>query len=221
VINGLCFDFTRYHERRPEYRVSGEGDLLSGGKDADVVASVLLLVWQVPVELGDICWMRQLSPTFGETFTTGQLSRVLGLENANLDERFPIQETSTGLPCIVVPLKSLEALRRCRVDLEAYYDLISTTQAKAVLAFSPELYDTADLSARFFADYYGVLEDPATGSANGCLAAYLLEHRYFDTDFIDVRVEQRYEIGRPSLLYLAAEKREGEIRVSVGERCRW
>jgi trans-2,3-dihydro-3-hydroxyanthranilate isomerase len=108
------------------------------------------------------------------------------------------------------------AVRRCRVDLEAYYGLISPTQAKALLAFSPEPHDTADLSPRFFSDYYGVPEDPATGSANGCLAAYLVEHRYFDTDFVGVRVEQGHEIGRPSLLYLAAEKREGEIRVSVG-----
>jgi trans-2,3-dihydro-3-hydroxyanthranilate isomerase len=116
----------------------------------------------------------------------------------------------------VVPLKSMEALKRCRVDRDAYYDLISTTQAKAILVFSPEPYDTADLSVRFFADYYGVPEDPATGSANGCLAGYLVEHRYFDTDSIDVQVEQGYEIRRPSLLYLRAERKEGRIDVSVG-----
>jgi len=90
-----------------------------------------------------------------------------------------------------VPLKSLEILKRCRVKIDAYYDLISATQAKAVLAFSPEPYDKADLSARFFADYYGVPEDPATGSANGCLAAYLVEHEYFGEDSVDTRVEQR------------------------------
>ena len=63
---------------------------------------------------------------------------------------------------------------------------------------------------------HGVPEDPATGSAAGCLAGYLVEHRYFDTDSIDIRVEQGYEIGRPSLLYLRAERREGEISVSIG-----
>jgi trans-2,3-dihydro-3-hydroxyanthranilate isomerase len=55
-----------------------------------------------------------------------------------LDERlFPIQETSTGLSGIVVPLKSLKVLRRYRADLDAYHDLISGTQAKTILAFSP------------------------------------------------------------------------------------
>ena len=160
--------------------------------------------------------MRQPSPTFGDVFTSGQLSRIPDLEDADLDERFPIQEVSTGLPCIVVPLKNLESLKRCRVHIDTYYDLISAMQAKAILAFSPEPYDKADLSARFFADYYGVPEDPATGSANGCLAAYLVKHGYFGEDSIDIRVEQGHEIGRPSLLYLRAEKREDEISVFVG-----
>ncbi len=171
---------------------------------------------QIPVSLGDVLWMRQRSPSFGGTFATGELSRILGLEEVDLDERFPVREVSTGLPCIVAPLKSLEALKRCRVDRDAYYDLISSTQAKSILAYAPEPYYKADLSARFFADYYGVPEDPATGSANGCLAAYLVQHRYFGTDSIDVRVEQGYEIRRPSLLHLRAERGEEGIQVSVG-----
>jgi trans-2,3-dihydro-3-hydroxyanthranilate isomerase len=63
-------------------------------------------------------------------------------------------------------------------------------------------------------------EDPATGSANGCLAAYLAEYRYFGKPNISVKVEQGLEVGRPSLLHLKAEKEEEEkISVSVGGRC--
>lgn len=172
---------------------------------------------RIPVELADVLWMDQLPPTFGETLDPASVSRALSLEEANLDKRFPIQDVSTGLPCIVVPLKSLEALKRCHVNLDAYYGLISSTQAKAILAFAPEPYDKANhLSARFFADYYGVPEDPATGSANGCLAAYLVEHGYFGQDPLDVRVEQGYELGRPSLLYLRAERTRYETSVFVG-----
>ncbi len=72
------------------------------------------------------------------------------------------------------------------------------------------------MNVRFFADYYGVPEDPATGSANGCLAGYLVKNRYFGEDKIDIRVEQGYEIGRPSLLFLRAEEIEGKIDVYVG-----
>jgi trans-2,3-dihydro-3-hydroxyanthranilate isomerase len=175
---------------------------------------------RIPVSLADVCWMRQPSPTFGDAFTVGCLSQVLGLEETELDERFPVQEVSTGLPCIIVPLKSLEALRRCRVDRDAYYGLLSHTRAKAILVFSPEPYEVADLSTRFFAEYYGVPEDPATGSANGCLAAYLVENGYSGVDPMNMRVEQGYEIGRPSLLYLHAERAEGEITVSVGGKVR-
>ena len=175
-----------------------------------------LKVGRVPVSLGDVCWMRQPSPAFGEVLNPTQVSRVLGFEGSDLDERFPIQEVSTGVPCIVAPLKSLKVLKRCQMDREAYYDLISITHAKAMLVFSPEPYNKADLAARFFADYYGVPEDPATGSANGCLAGYLVEHRYFDTGSVDIQVEQGYEIERLSLLCLRAERGEGGMHVSVG-----
>ncbi|MHC4722322.1 MAG: PhzF family phenazine biosynthesis protein [Planctomycetota bacterium] len=67
-----------------------------------------------------------------------------------------------------------------------------------------------------FCDYYGIAEDPATGSANGCLAGYLVKYRFFGDKKVDVRVEQGYEIGRPSPLYLRAEDSGGKIDVSVG-----
>ena len=67
-----------------------------------------------------------------------------------------------------------------------------------------------------FAPYLGITEDPATGSANGCLAGYLAEYNYFNQSKIDIRVEQGYEINRPSLLLLQAEKKAEEIEVFVG-----
>ena len=101
------------------------------------------------MNLGDVLWMEQLPPTFGEILDPARVSRVLNLEEADLEGRFPVQEASTGLPCIVTPLKNLEVLKRCRVNIDAYYDLISVTQAKAILVFSAEPYDKADLSALF------------------------------------------------------------------------
>ncbi len=68
-----------------------------------------------------------------------------------------------------------------------------------------------------FGDYFGVPEDPATGSANGCLAGYLVQHDVFG-GAIDIRVEQGYEMGRPSLLRLRARRHEGEIDIQVGGR---
>ena len=69
---------------------------------------------------------------------------------------------------------------------------------------------------RVFVDYLGIPEDPATGSGNGCLAGYLVKHRYFGTTDIDVRVEQGYEVNRPSLLLLKAGEKDGGLEVNVG-----
>ena len=91
------------------------------------------------------------------------------------------------------------------------------TQAKTILIFCPETYDkNHHLNVRFFADYYGVPEDPATGSANGCLAAYLVKHEYFGRKQIDISVEQGYEMGRESILFLRAEEKEGKFFTTIG-----
>ena len=63
-----------------------------------------------------------------------------------------------------------------------------------------------------------MIEDPATGSANGCLAGYLVNNRYFGESKIDIRTEQGIEIKRPSLLYLKAEDIGDSIEVFVGGR---
>ncbi len=165
----------------------------------------------------DIIWMKQVKPRFGRTLDAAQVAPVLGLEPADVDKKFPLQEVSTGVPFIIVPLKALEAVKRSRIRHDKLSGLIKDTEAKAILVFCPETYSSHnDLNVRVFADYYGVPEDPATGSANGCLAGYLVKHRYFDTGQVNIRVEQGYEIGRPSLLLLNAEEKAGEIGVFVG-----
>lgn len=171
---------------------------------------------EIPVTFGEVLWMRQLPPAFGATLDSALLARTLNLETADLDDHYPVQEVSTGLPALIVPLRDLDALRRCKVDWERYMELAGS--GKNLYVFCPEPHEDGpgDLSARMFANDLGVPEDPATGSAAGCLAAYLLEYSYLGTDSVDVRVEQGYEIGRPSLLYLRAARDGDEMRVDVG-----
>jgi trans-2,3-dihydro-3-hydroxyanthranilate isomerase len=145
------------------------------------------------------------------------ISEVLGLDRADLDEEFPVQQVSTGLSFIIVPLKTLEGLRRIRVNVDRYLSLVEDLDAKAILLFCQQTHlEQNDLCVRVFAHYYGVPEDPATGSANGCLAGYLVKHRYFGDNWIDIRVEQGYQIGRPSLLLLKAQEYGQSIEVFVG-----
>jgi trans-2,3-dihydro-3-hydroxyanthranilate isomerase len=168
------------------------------------------------VTFGEVLWMRQLPPSFGPTLAPTPTARVLNLETTDLDGSFPVHEVSTGLPAIIVPLNNLDALQRCKVDWERYVELAGSGKNLYVFCPEPHANGPGDLSARMFANDLGVPEDPATGSAAGCLAGYLIEHRYFGTDSIEAQVEQGYEINRPSLLYLRAS-REGEVTsVHVG-----
>lgn len=161
-------------------------------------------------------WMKQIQPIFSQTFDAEPISRILNINYREIDNRFPVEEVSTGLPFILVPLKTLDACKRVRIAREQYFDFIKYTKAKAILIFCPETYNSENhLNVRVFADYYGVPEDPATGSANGCLAGYLVKHCYLGKKRISIRVEQGYEIGRPSLLLLRAEERES-IDIHVG-----
>lgn len=164
-----------------------------------------------------ILWMKQLQPTFGNAYDAKLVSSILSLDVHEINTSFPIQEVSTGLPVIIVPLKTLESVKKARINKDEYFRFIKDIDAKTILIFCPETYNKAnDLNVRFFADQYGIPEDPATGSANGCLASYLVMHRFFGTHQINLRVEQGYEIGRPSLLYLRAEKKKQDFSVYVG-----
>jgi len=182
-----------------------------------------LAVGQIPVtfnyqnQVADVLWMRQNPPTFGQVLPTETIANILNLEPDEIDPKFPIQEVSTGVPFIIVPLTTLASLKKAQVNLDKYFELVNTTEAKDILIFCPETYsEINDLSVRVFAHSLGIPEDPATGSANGCLAGYLVEYDYCGESNIDVRVEQGYEIGRPSLLLLKAQRNEGEIEVLVG-----
>jgi trans-2,3-dihydro-3-hydroxyanthranilate isomerase len=164
----------------------------------------------------EVLWMKQMSPTFGKTFSAARLAAVLNLDETDFDGKHPIQEVSTGLPFIIVPLKTLDAVRRARINMARLLELAKEVQA-GILVFCPETFkEENDLNVRVFADLFGVPEDPATGSANGCLAAYLAYHCYFGSDKVNVRVEQGYEVRRPSLLLLKAENKEAKIEVYVG-----
>ncbi len=160
--------------------------------------------------------MRQSRPEFGQIFDKVQVSNVLRLPGSAIVAHLPVQEVNTGLPFIIVPVDSLESMESIILDSDAYYNLISNIRPKALLAFSLETVNPENqLHIRMFAPFYGIAEDPATGSGGGCLAAYLLEQKVFEKQ-VDVRAEQGVEIGRSSLLRLWAEHENAEIAVRVG-----
>jgi trans-2,3-dihydro-3-hydroxyanthranilate isomerase len=180
-----------------------------------------LKVGQIPVhfeeaEGDEVAWMRQNPPVFGKKFEPSRFARLLELDVSDFNEKFPIQEVSTGLLFIVVPLKTLYAVKQATVNQAAQAELAKESLA-GILIFCPEPYAKGnDLNVRVFVDAYGIPEDPATGSGNGCLAGYLSRYQYFGSSGVEAKVEQGCEIGRPSLLYLRAKNKEEDIQVEVG-----
>ncbi|PSP78431.1 phenazine biosynthesis protein [Halobacteriales archaeon QS_1_68_20] len=179
-------------------------------------------VGRIPVRVEEVdgeetLWMSQRTPEFGEELAHDDLAEVLGLDADQLDDEWPVQVVSTGLPTIVVPLVDRAALTDIDLDRAAYDAVTGDRDAKNVLAFCPDPHqEDNDLAVRTFAPGHGVPEDPATGSSNGCLAAYLARHRFFGDASVSARVEQGYELDRPSLLHLEAEDDGDSVAVEVG-----
>jgi len=195
-------------------------DRFLGRKASEVKLDLNVGVVPVAVEDdGRRLVMAQVPPEFGRSVEPAEAARVLGLSPDAIDGRSPCQEVSTGLCFLIVPVGNLKAMQDIRVNLAEYYRLTGRLEAKAVLAFSPETVDPeCRLHVRVFCDYYDVPEDPATGSANGCLCAWLVRHRYLGASGFAIHTEQGVEMKRPSLLYLHGEEKDGEITVRVGGR---
>ncbi len=183
-----------------------------------------LKIGRVPVTFedhgsgGEILWMHAPTPELGSVHTAENVAPMLGIDPHDIDPDYPVQEVSVGLPFIFIPVKNLGALSRCRLDLSrrpaSLYDPRFDTLA---FIFCSQARDPANqFSARMFFDSGGLREDPATGSANACFAAYLLEHGYGSGGPVAVRVEQGYDMGRPSLLYLKASEQDGARDIHVG-----
>jgi len=167
----------------------------------------------------DVLWMRQKNPIFGRTFNRERIAKMLGLKTSDIDARFPVRLVSTGLPFVIVPLSGLKAIRGIKVDKTGLARLFEEANTTVILLFSPETYSKEnDLNVRVFGLPNVIPEDPATGSGNGCLAAYLIKERYLSRDSIDIRVEQGYEINRRSLLLLRARENPKGIEINVGGR---
>jgi trans-2,3-dihydro-3-hydroxyanthranilate isomerase len=165
-----------------------------------------------------ILWMKQIPARFGKTFQRNIIQNLLGIDETDIDEKYPVEEISTGLPFIIVPLRDLTAVKKVKINQNM---LLQTTKNNkvGVLVFSPQAYQKQNqLNVRVFVDAFGIPEDPATGSANGCLAAYLSKYNYFGAKDIDIRVEQGFEINRPSILRLKTKRIGKNIEIYVGGR---
>jgi trans-2,3-dihydro-3-hydroxyanthranilate isomerase len=169
--------------------------------------------------------MTQADPTFHAVLEdVGELAGGLGLPPEAITEtRLPVQVVSTGIPQMMVPVRRLADVQRLaadRLDVASLTRVCRAVGTDCVMVFTLETEGAeATVHTRMFAPSLGVPEDPATGSANGALGAYLVRHRVVPvtepTTYITS--EQGLELGRPSTLYVEVDSRGAEIAsVRVG-----
>jgi trans-2,3-dihydro-3-hydroxyanthranilate isomerase len=134
-----------------------------------------------------------------------EIERALGLAPEDMDESLPIEVVSTGLPILVVPVRTLKALSRCRVNAALLSETYNRAGASLCYAFTRETREgrPSQAHARSFVPDAGIAEDPATGGAAGPLAAYLVRHGALrvaseDDGVFRFRIEQGDFMERPS-----------------------
>lgn len=165
-----------------------------------------------------LIWLRTPPIEFRHTFDPALCARVLGLEPADLLP-VPPQFVTAGNPAIFVALKDKAAVDRAWLDLsglQAIRASLTPTEADAFFVF---VFTPAPQGAysRMFAPEHGVVEDPATGSATGPLAAYMIRNRLVSgapgARFLS---EQGTKMGRRSLLHVAIHGQDGAEGIEVG-----
>jgi trans-2,3-dihydro-3-hydroxyanthranilate isomerase len=184
-----------------------------------------LKVGQVPVtfegsaEREEVAWFVAPPVTLGKRCAIEPIAVALGISPEDVAAESPVQQITAGISAMIVPLRSLDALRRSKLDLDAYAPLAAQGFPPLVYLFCRQTHHPQnDLCVRFFFEAHGVREDPATGNGAAFLGAYLLEHGLLGGAELSLRIEQGYEVRRPSLVMLRARMREGSREISVGGR---
>src|ERR1700746_2876670 len=179
-----------------------------------------LNVGLVPVHFEDVNGkpsfgeMTQVDPQFLEQHNRGAVAKAIGVNLDDLDPSLPVETVSTGLPYTIVPIRSLAVLRDLHVDPVRGQQYLAEHGGKFFYFVSRE---TVDLDARLHARmlFYGT-EDPATGSAAGCTAAWMVAHGVAAPEE-RVLIEQGIEMKRPSRIFVRAAKNGNRVvNVRVG-----
>jgi len=158
--------------------------------------------------------MTQADPVFGQIHDRNRIADVTGIPSEEIDPEVPIQTVSTGVPFTILPIRTLEAIRRLQINQQRSSEYLAASGGKFFFCVSRETVSPdARLHARMLF-YNG--EDPATGSASGCAAAWMVAHGVARPDE-QVMIEQGVEMKRGSRIFVRASRRNDRVvNVRVG-----
>jgi len=165
-------------------------------------------------------WMTQLPPTFGAPLDArAAVAAAIGVAESDLVADLPVQEVTCGTPYLLLPLRDRAAVDRAFGDLAAFKKLPEGLARMAMFLFAVDSDSSGkSVYSRMFAPDFGVLEDPATGSASGPLGCYLVQHGLVSGQAAqDIVSHQGVAMGRPSRIHIAIGGRPNAITdVKVG-----
>lgn len=155
--------------------------------------------------------MRQRDPEFGSPLSREEVARVIGIAVDEISREWPIQPVSTGLTFTIVPFRNPQTLSNLKFSYVQAVEFLKNTGANFLYFLCPERREgRLEAQARMF--FYGG-EDPATGSAAGCAASWMVRHGVANNDE-QVVIRQGIECRRPSEMYVRA-MREGDRVTNV------
>ena len=158
--------------------------------------------------------MRQRDPEFETPLSRDDVARVIGIAVDEIPSEWPIQPVSTGLTFTIVPFRNRQTLSDLKFSYIQAAEFLKKTGANFFYFLCPERRE-GQLKARARMFFYGG-EDPATGSAAGCAASWMVQHGVAKTDE-QVVIRQGVECRRPSEMHVRATREGGRVsNVRVG-----
>jgi trans-2,3-dihydro-3-hydroxyanthranilate isomerase len=179
-----------------------------------------LRVGKIPVTFEERCSepafgeMVQRNPEFGAIHKASDIAAIAGLRPEDFESELPIQTVSTGMAFMIAPVKSLERIQAIDYQASVAKKYLEHSDAKFIFFVCKQTVDPqARLHARMIF-YNG--EDPATGSASGCAAAWMAKYGVAASNE-RVLIEQGIEMGRPSRIFVSAQRTDDQVvNVCVG-----
>lgn len=169
--------------------------------------------------------MEQSQPKFIDSYKHQEIADGLGIELKALNKQKPIEEISTGLPYIIIPIISLEKINHIKLDSQKVIEFLiqnkkyktnSITRLSTSLFFvTEETFEKSNnFNARMFCiENENLIEDAATGSANGCFLAYLLKN---ESAKISATTEQGFQMNRKSYINLDGKLKNDKYTLKIG-----
>lgn len=177
--------------------------------------TVSVPVGEIPVrQVGDLVWLQAAQPQFLNIFSKEDFTIFSNLSSTDFEDKFPIQEVTTGSAFVIVPVKTKNALQNLILDKEKMNEWLKKhckTNHRALYFYCME---DEKLSSRMLCiENNHLIEDAATGSASTCLQAFLL--KYYATK-IQIINHQGDFINRPSQIYFDGKVTSNDYNINIG-----